>query len=269
MRVAVLDFGESASARRVADELALALRSNSVALSLLNRAQARAAARGVGYKGSLNLSLEEARDVGAAIGCDFFFAGEADTLRRSAGGARADYFESYAALYLVSSSTGRLISWERLNAQAATADAAESDLIRQLRARAGSYVETMAKAHESERDARRARVERETPVIDDAPEDGTAAAKNFRTPLPYRRLRPAYTDAAARAQVEATVDALVELDDKGEVQNVEIVRWAGYGLDESVVATIKQMHFRPALRDGSPVATRVLLRYNFRQPKDD
>jgi TonB family protein len=268
-RVAVLDFGDSTSARRIADELTLALRSNSVALALLNRGQTRAAARGVGYKGSLNLSLEEARDVGAAIGCDFFFAGEADTLRRSAGGARTDYFESYAALYLVSSSTGRLIFWERLSAQAATADAAESDLLKQLRARAGAYVETMAKARASEREARSASVERDTPVVDDAPEEGSAASKNFRVPLPYRRLRPVYTDDAARAQVEATVDALVELDERGEVQGVEIVRWAGYGLDESVAATIRQMHFRSALRDGVPIATRVLLRYNFRKPKEN
>jgi TonB family protein len=122
---------------------------------------------------------------------------------------------------------------------------------------------------EAERDARRTAVERDTPVVEDAPEEGTAAAKNFRVPLPYRRLRPAYTPEAARAEVEATVDALAELDEKGEVRGVEIVRWAGYGLDESVAATIRQMHFRPALRDGSPVATRVLLRYNFRKPKEN
>ncbi|MDT7540125.1 MAG: hypothetical protein QOE33_29 [Acidobacteriota bacterium] len=268
-RVAVLDFGDAASSHRIADELALALPSDPQRFNVLSRPQSRAAARGVGYKGSLNLSLEEARDVGAAVGCDFFFAGEAATLRRSAGSARADYFESYVALYLVSSFTGRLISWERLSAEAATADAAESDLIKQLRARASSYADAMTKARASERDARRTSVERDTPVVEDAPEEGSAAAKNFRTPLPYRRLRPVYTDTAARAEVEATVDALVELDERGEVQHVEIVRWAGYGLDESVVATIRQMHFRPALLGGLPVATRVLLRYNFRKPKEN
>lgn len=265
----MLDFGDAASSHRIADELALALPSDPQRFNVLSRPQSRAAARGVGYKGSLNLSLEEARDVGAAVGCDFFFAGEAATLRRSAGSARADYFESYVALYLVSSFTGRLISWERLSAEAATADAAESDLIKQLRARASSYADAMTKARASERDARRTSVERDTPVVEDAPEEGSAAAKNFRTPLPYRRLRPVYTDTAARAEVEATVDALVELDERGEVQHVEIVRWAGYGLDESVVATIRQMHFRPALLGGLPVATRVLLRYNFRKPKEN
>jgi TonB family protein len=65
---------------------------------------------------------------------------------------------------------------------------------------------------------------------------------------------------------EATVDALVEIGADGEVGQVEIVRWAGYGLNESVVATVRQMHFFPALRAGAHVPVRALLRYNFRKP---
>jgi outer membrane biosynthesis protein TonB len=47
---------------------------------------------------------------------------------------------------------------------------------------------------------------------------------------------------------------------------VDVVRWAGFGLDEATTETVRQMHFRPAMRNGSPVAMRVLLRYNFRKP---
>jgi TonB family protein len=266
VRVAVLDFGGSAAARRIADELAGALQKSSAGLSLPSRAQARAASRGVGYAGSLNLTLEEARDLGAAVGSDFFFAGEADTLARRVVG-RGDYFEAYASLYLVSAFTGKLIFWERLSAEARGAQDAERNLISQLRARVASYAEMISKARGAERDGRRVAFERDTPAVADAPEEDTPAAKTFRVPLPYRRLRPPYPEAAARAEVEATVDALVELDERGEVRGVEIVRWAGYGLDESVAATIRQMHFRPALSAGAPVATRVLLRYNFRKPK--
>jgi TonB family protein len=88
----------------------------------------------------------------------------------------------------------------------------------------------------------------------------------LREPAPYRRLRPNYTDAASRAEAEATVDALVEIGADGEVERVSIVRWAGFGLDEEVVSTIRRMHFRAAAHDGEPVAVRVLLRYNFRRP---
>ena len=267
-RVAVLDFGGSAAARRIADELAGALQVASKDVSLVNRAQARAASKGAGYAGSLNLTLEEARDLGAAVGADFFFAGEADTVARSIVG-RGDYYESYAALYLVSASTGKLIRWERPSVEARDAGGAERELLSQIRSRAGAYAGTILKARAAERDERKVAVERDTPVVEDAPAEESAAAKNFRVPLPYRRLRPPYPEAAARAEIEATVDALVELDERGEVQSVEIVRWAGYGLDESVSETIRQMHFRPALSAGAPVATRVLLRYNFRKPKEE
>jgi TonB family protein len=72
---------------------------------------------------------------------------------------------------------------------------------------------------------------------------------------------------AARAEIEATVDVLVDLDVEGEVERVEIVRWAGFGLDDETVNTVRRMHFRPAIRDGAPIPMRVLLRYNFARPK--
>jgi hypothetical protein len=47
---------------------------------------------------------------------------------------------------------------------------------------------------------------------------------------------------------------------------VYVVRWAGFGLDEATVATVRQMHFFPAMRNGTALPMRVLLRYNFRKP---
>jgi TonB family protein len=88
----------------------------------------------------------------------------------------------------------------------------------------------------------------------------------MRAPRPFRRLQPQYPDTAARLGVAATIDVLAEIDARGEVADVEVVRWGGYGLDESVLATVRQLHFFPAQRDGAPVPMRVLLRYNFRRP---
>jgi TonB family protein len=79
-------------------------------------------------------------------------------------------------------------------------------------------------------------------------------------------VHPVYPETAARAEAEATVDVLVDLDAEGEVTRVEVMRWAGFGLDDSTVNTIRQMHFRPATRDGVPLPMRVLLRYNFQRP---
>src|SRR5207302_11487428 len=81
-------------------------------LSVIDSDQAQAASAGAGYTGSLNLSVPEARDLGAAIGCDFVIIGDADTLRRSPSNAPV-YFESYASIFIVSARTGRLVFWER------------------------------------------------------------------------------------------------------------------------------------------------------------
>lgn len=266
--VAVLDLGETETGRRAADELSAAL-AKTANFDLVNRAQARAAARGAGYAGSLNLTLAEARDLGGAIGCDFYFTGEAQTLRRTSS-ARADYFESYAALFLISAATGRLILWEHFNAESDTPAEAEKNLLAELRARAARYSEAISKARVAEINERQlAREQGDAGAFEDAPEDGSPAAANFRAPQPYRSLRPSYPETAARVAAEATVDALVEVDAAGEVKDIEIVRWAGYGLNEAVIATVRQLHFRPATRDGRAIPIRVLLRYNFRRPPED
>ncbi|HEX8098522.1 MAG TPA: hypothetical protein VF507_10815 [Pyrinomonadaceae bacterium] len=97
--VAVLDFGDTSTGRAVADKVSEAL-SSVAAVSVVDRGQARAAARGAGYTGSLNMTLEEARDLGAAIDCDFFITGDAQTLRRSPS-AGPTYYEAYAAVFVV------------------------------------------------------------------------------------------------------------------------------------------------------------------------
>jgi outer membrane biosynthesis protein TonB len=40
-------------------------------------------------------------------------------------------------------------------------------------------------------------------------------------------------------------------------------------LDESVLTTVKQLHFFPAMRNGRAIPMRVLLRYNFRKPTEN
>jgi TonB family protein len=269
--VAVLDMGGTETGARVTERLAKLLASAGAArgagLSLLDRDQSRAAARGVGYAGSLNMTLEEARALGAAVGCDFFFTGDAQTIRRSSS-ARPVYFESYASVFLVSARTGELVLWERPAAEADTAASASTALLAALDSNfAARFTSALLDAAaREERERFEPAASDASSVIDLSTDDAADAHKDLREPAPYRRLRPAYTDAASRAEAEATVDALVEIGADGEVGRVRVVRWAGFGLDEEVASTIRRMHFRPAARDGEPVAVRVLLRYNFRRP---
>lgn len=265
--VAVLDFGDSALGRRAADQLATSLK-REPGLTLMDRDLGRAAARGISYSGSLNLSRTEARDLGAALGCEFYLLGDAQTLRRSPSTGPI-YFESYASIFLVSSRTGRLISWERPNFRAENVLVAEKSLFSELSGVDVSrrYLTEIRRAQEDERAGRALTSNSQLPIIEAAPDDEKLAeTEGLRLPKPYRRLTPAYPETAAQAGVEAIVDVLVDLDASGEVRRIEIDRWAGFGLDQSTVETVRQLHFFPAMRNGVAVPMRILLRYNFRKP---
>ena len=267
LTLAILDFGDSTFGRQAAEKLGLNLK-RETGLIVVDRDQVRAAARGAGYGGSLNLSLGEARDLGATLGCDFFVLGDAQVLRRSPSSGPI-YFESYASIFLVSARTGKLTTWERPNFKAPSPAAAEQLLVTELsgfdlRRRLELSVK---RAQEDERGERELTTDRQIPIIEEAPDDDkAAAAEGLRLPRPYRRFLPPYPESAADAEVEAIVDVLVDLDAGGEVMRVEVARWAGFGLDQSTVETVRRLHFFPAMRDNVAVPIRVLLRYNFRKP---
>jgi TonB family protein len=265
--VAVLGFGDSGIGRLASETLAANLESVPE-LRVLDRDQAITAAKGAGHIASLNMSLQEARGLGAAIGSDYYIVGDAQTLRRSPS-VGPPYFESYASVFLVSSRTGRLLMWQRPSFSAATAVAAEKLLLADLASadtRSRNFV-AVQRAQEDERMRRERAMESGAPLIEAAPDDDkTAPAEGLRLPRPFRRLSPPYPKTAASAEVEAIVDVLVDLDAKGEVSNVEVARWAGFGLDEATIETVRQMHFFPAMRNGTAIPLRVLLRYNFRKP---
>ncbi len=266
IRIAVLDFGETITGRAAAEKFSNALVTETET-SLVDRDLSRAAARGAGYSGSLNLSLQEARDLGAAIGSDFYIIGESQTLRRSPSTGPV-YFESYASLFLVSSRTGRLITWERPSFEAAGPQPAEKLLLAEItnKEHLHRYFVAIKRAQEDERHEREVALERNTPVVEEAPDETDPKANGLQLPRPYRRLRPSYPDTAARADAEGTVDVLVDLDKAGEVGRVQVARWAGFGLDQAALDTARQLHFFPAMRDGVAIPLRVLLRYNFRRP---
>lgn len=264
--VAVLDLGATETGRRAADRVAKRLAgAGGARVGVLDRGLAQSAARGVGYEGALSMSLGAARDLGAAIGCDFYVTGDAQVIRRSSS-ERPAYFEAYATLFVVSTRTGRLVRWSRPAAEADTPERAGAELLPLLDDEVTRLLASVADAWAGETSARPDRAARDEGegVLDLTA--GGAGVEGLREPAPYNRLRPAYTDAASRAEAEATVDVEVEINDDGRVVRVEVVRWAGFGLDEEVVSTVRRMNFRAATVGGEPRPSRVLLRYNFRRP---
>ena len=266
-KVSVLDFGQQPIAHRAAEILRERLRTSG-AVQVADADLSRAAAKGIGYTGSLNLNVNEARDLGVALAAQFYIIGDAQTLRRSSF-EKPVYFESYCSIFLVSTHTGKLLFWDRPAFENDEATRAEATLSQHLADNAftNRLIAVIGKAQEDERIQRTVVTTPIAAVIEEAPDDEKAAAdQGIRLPRPYRRLRPGYPDTAARAEAEAVVDVAVDIGADGKVGEVQIVRWAGFGLDESTLATVRQLHFFPAMKNSAPIPMRVLLRYNFRKP---
>ena len=265
--IGVLDFGSTPIAKLATDTLRSRIRASGEIL-VADADLTRAAAKGIGYSGSLNLGIDDARDLGAALATEFYLIGDAQTLRRSSFKTPI-YYESYCSIFLISARSGRLVLWDRPSFQDAQATTAEARLSEYLSADVfiRRLIDAIRKAYEDERVRRTALPATAEAVIEEAPEDEKVAeAQGIRLPRPYRRLRPDYPETAARAEAEAIVDVVVDVRADGEVGDVQVVRWAGFGLDETTLATVRQLHFFPAMKNGMPIPMRVLLRYNFRKP---
>lgn len=207
-----------------------------------------------------NLSTEEARNFGNAVGCDYFLFVRSENIRRVSL-SKDDYYESFAALHLISSRTGKMVFWSLNNAEAVTPEEADKKLFVRFSEIEKEILPKIAVAQAKD-------FADLPPKLEEPPDANSPDAKNFRIPLPFRRVRPAYTPQANLYSVTATIDASVDLDETGKITRFEIIRSAGYGLDESVEKTVREMQWRPAARNGKPLPIRILLRYNFKKIED-
>jgi TonB family protein len=217
-------------------------------LNTLDADLVKSAFQSTTYENIFNLTTSEAKIIGAAIGCDYFSLLKAETLRRNSF-EKGEYFESYAVIYLVNSKTGHLIFWKLYSFEEKNIEAAEQKLFSEINIIATNIKDNL----NSEKF--------DKPIIAEFSVDD----KTLRSPLPYKRIKPAYTTLANLYSIAATVDIEVDLNEKGEITRTEIVRWAGFGLDKAVIETVRKMNWRPAIKDEKPLPIRVLLRYNFKK----
>ncbi|MGA2984953.1 MAG: energy transducer TonB [Terriglobia bacterium] len=75
---------------------------------------------------------------------------------------------------------------------------------------------------------------------------------------------PPYTAQAKNAKVSGTVEFLLVVDAKGDVEDAkEVSPRLGDGLDEIAAETIRTWKFKPAMREGVPVPVRVMVQVKF------
>ncbi len=254
-KIAVLIPEKNAQNQTFAEKLETSLSKN---FKILDDSLSETAFRSTAYEKPFNLSLAEAKNIGAAIGCDYFLLVKGATQRRYSF-SKKDFYESYAAVYVVSSRTGRLIFWKLMKSETKVAKESESglfDSINDLSAELSGKLKTVAEEESNEQSASK---------LEELPPENSPEAKNFRPPLPYKRIKPEYTTIANLYGVEATVDVEIDVDENGKILKTEIARWAGFGLEESVIETVNKMQWRAASRNGKTLPIRVLLRYNFKK----
>ena len=75
---------------------------------------------------------------------------------------------------------------------------------------------------------------------------------------------PEYSDEARHARVNASVTVKLVVRPDGTVDQVRVVRAAGFGLDESAVECVKTWRFAPGIKEGKPVAVMAMIEVNFR-----
>lgn len=225
---------------------------------ILDNSLSETAFRSVELENVFNLTNIESKNVGAVIGCDYFLLIKAVNQRRSSL-SKNDYYESFAVIYAVSSRTGRLVFWKIQSFEAEKQSNAEKLLLDSTDKLSKEISDKLKLTDKEELN------EKSASKIEEVPDENSPEAKNFRSPLPFRRIKPEYTKLAYLYEIAATVDIELDVDENGVILRTEIVRWAGFGLDESVIESVRKMNWRPAERNGKTLPLRILLRYNFRK----
>lgn len=73
-----------------------------------------------------------------------------------------------------------------------------------------------------------------------------------------------YPEIAKRAGIEGTVYIAVDIDENGNVTNTNIMQGIGAGCDEAAIDAIKQVKFKPAIKDSIPVKYRITIPIQFK-----
>ncbi len=87
---------------------------------------------------------------------------------------------------------------------------------------------------------------------------------NVSAPIPIYKPEPPYSEQARKAKYQGTVVLWIVVDAQGAVQQAQVVKPLGMGLDENAVRTVKTWKFKPAMRNGTPVPVRVMVEVSFR-----
>ena len=82
-------------------------------------------------------------------------------------------------------------------------------------------------------------------------------------PIAVVRPDPDYSDEARRARLQGEVGLDLVVDENGRPQGIRVVKSLGLGLDEEAVKALMRWRFKPAMKNGKPVAVMAHLDVGF------
>jgi len=82
-------------------------------------------------------------------------------------------------------------------------------------------------------------------------------------PRVVAKTEPEYTEEARRAGVNATILLRLVVNEGGVPEEVQVVRGAGFGLDEKAVETVQSWRFDPGTKQGQPSRTPIHVEVSF------
>lgn len=75
---------------------------------------------------------------------------------------------------------------------------------------------------------------------------------------------PEFSEEARKAKVAGSVLVYLQVDENGRPTHVRVARGIGLGLDEKAVEAVRQYKFKPAMKDGHPVAVELAVEVDFK-----
>jgi TonB family protein len=83
-------------------------------------------------------------------------------------------------------------------------------------------------------------------------------------PVPISTPEAEFSDEARRQKYEGVCVISMIIDAQGNPQSPRVVQRLGMGLDEKALQAVMKYRFKPARKDGKPVAVRISVMVNFR-----
>ncbi|HTW81882.1 MAG TPA: energy transducer TonB [Terracidiphilus sp.] len=94
--------------------------------------------------------------------------------------------------------------------------------------------------------------------------DGLLPGNDVKAPILIYAPTPEFSDEARRNKYQGICMITVVVDAQGIPRNPVVIQPLGEGLDEKALEAIPHYRFKPGMKDGHPVATRITIEVNFR-----